>query len=69
LTFKQQIFKLRYSSVQRFVCLYLPADCAQHTVDYTVVSYIILFADFFKLFPREAAWFANLELKKSGICR
>jgi len=57
------------SYVLRFFRLYLTADCAQHTVDYTVVSYIILFADFFKLFFREAAWFANLELKKSGICR
>ena len=51
------------SYVLRFFRLYLPADFAQHTVDYTVVSYIILFADFFKLFPREAAWFANLELR------
>jgi len=43
------------SYVQRFVCLYLPADFTQHTFDYTVVSFVILFADFFKLFLREAA--------------
>jgi len=53
--------------VQRFVRLYLPADFAPHTAGRAVVSYIKLFADFFKFFPREAAWFVNLELRKSGI--
>ena len=54
LTFNQQTFKLRYSSPQRFIRLYLPADFAQHTAGRAVVYYIKLFADFFKLFPREA---------------
>jgi hypothetical protein len=54
LTFKQQICKLRYSSVQCFVRLYLPADFAPHTAGRAVVSYIKLFANFFKFFAREA---------------
>jgi hypothetical protein len=40
--------------VQHFVRLYLPADFAQHTAVRAVVTYIKLFADFRKLFPREA---------------
>jgi hypothetical protein len=54
LPFEQKIFKLRYSSVQCFVRLYLPADFAQHAAGRALVSYIKLFADFFKFFPREA---------------
>jgi len=41
LTFNQQTFKLRYSSVQRFVRLYLPANFAQHTADCALVAYIL----------------------------
>ena len=54
LPFEQLTFMLRYSSVQRFVCCYLPADFAPHTAGRAVVSYIKLFADFFKFFAREA---------------
>jgi hypothetical protein len=51
LTFEQQIFKPRYSSVQCLVRLYLPADFAQQNEDCTVIIHIKRFTDFFQAFP------------------